>query len=356
MGQFYGSRAQVYASVFSSVGMFLNIIGNVLSGVALLTSMFGLPPFTAVCIAVILIITYVIFGGVWGSGYVGLFKLTLIYTALLITGALAYSMGGGFAGFRAALPEGPWFSTFGRGVATDLASCFSLLVGVLSSQTYLQAVFSAKDIRVARNAALISAFITPPIGLFGIMTGLYMRVHFPGIAASEALPLFILTYLPDWLGGITLATLLVSLVGTASGLVLGISTMLTHDIFKRLIYPQATDRQVLAFSKAAIVAVAAVALAFASSNVNSVILKWSILSMGLRGATICLPLLFAVFLKGFVTPQAGLMAVSLAPLTSILWAAFGPASIDPLYPGLLVSLGALVLGSLGKQKKPESSS
>ncbi|MDX9873096.1 MAG: sodium:solute symporter family protein [Clostridia bacterium] len=355
LGQVYGGQAQAFASIFSSVGMFLNIIGNVLSGVALLTSIFGLPPFTAACIAIILIISYVVFGGVWGAGYVGLFKLTLIYTALLITGLLAYSMGGGLAGFRAALPPQPFFSPFGRGVGTDLAAGFSLLVGIFSTQTYLQAIFSAKDIRVARKAALISGVITPPIGFAGILAGMYMRIHFPDIPANEALPLFILNFLPGWLGGITLATLLISLVGTAAGLVLGISTMLTHDIFKRLIYPQATDRQVLTFSKAAIVAVAAVALVFAGSNINSVILKWSILSMGLRGATICLPLLFAIFCKDFVRPRAGLAAIILAPLTTIFWAAFGSPAIDPLYPGMLVSLAALVAGSLGQQKRVGSS-
>jgi SSS family solute:Na+ symporter len=210
----------------------------------------------------------------------------------------------------------------------------------------LQAIFSGRDVQASRRGALISALIIPPIGLAGILVGLYMRTTVPQINPREALPLFILQQLPDWFGGLVLATLFIATIGTGAGLVLGVSTMLTEDVYKRLAGPDTSDRQLLLLSRGGIVVVTGVGLLLAAGNANSLILEWSFLSMGLRGATICLPLLGAIFLRGYIRPKAGVWAIGLGPLSAVLWAAFGRSAIDPLYVGLSASLGMLLVGSL----------
>jgi SSS family solute:Na+ symporter len=342
----YGGQVGLLASIFSSLGIFLNIISQILASVALLTSMFNLDPFIAAVISVFLVIVYVIFGGMWGAGLVGFLKTFLLYFTMVVVGILAYKMGGGICGYRSTFEPFPWFSLFGRGFGTDLAAAFSMLVGVLSTQTYLQAMFSGRNVQASRNGALISGVIIPPIGIAGILVGLYMRTHFPGINPVEALPVFILKYLPQWAGGIAIATLLVSVIGTGAGLVLGVSTMMSHDIYKKIIAPEASDEKVLRFSRVSIMVTAALTLLFVMGNMNSLILKWSFLSMGLRGTTICFPLLGAIFIRKFIKPKAGILAVGLAPLGCVLWAIFGPESIEPLYIGMAISLLILIIGSL----------
>ncbi|MGI5838925.1 MAG: sodium:solute symporter family protein [bacterium] len=346
LGRVYGPAAAPLAGAFTSVGIFINVIAQMLAAIALITTIAGVSPFTAALIAAGLIIVYVIFGGVWGTGLVGTAKTLLLYFSLLVIGILAYGMVGGMAGLRAVFPPHPWLSMFGRGVAKDLASGFSLLVGVISTQTYLQAIFSGRDVAASRIGAVISGLLIPPMGLAGTFVGLYMKMHFPAISPAEALPMFIIRYLNPWLGGITLATLLVSTIGTGAGLTLGVSTMLSQDFFKRIIRPQATDRQVLLASRVLIVAVAGATLFFVTGNLNSLILKWSFLSMGLRGATVCLPLLAAVFARQRVAPKAGTAAIVLAPLASLLWAFLVPEGTDPLYIGMGVSFACLLLSPL----------
>lgn len=343
LGRVYGASAASLAGIFTSLGIFINIIAQMLSAIALITTISRVGPFTAALIAAGLIIAYVIFGGVWGAGLVGTAKTLLLYLSLLVIGTLAYGMVGGVTGLRASFPPFPWLSLFGRGLTKDLAGGFSLLVGVISTQTYLQAIFSGRDVRASRTGAVISGLLIPPMGLAGTIVGLYMKMHFPAINPAEALPMFILRYLNPWLGGITLATLLISTVGTGAGLTLGVSTMLTQDIYKRLIRPQANDRQMLLASRALIVAVTGATLFFVTGNLNSLILKWSFLSMGLRGSTVCLPLLAAVFARRYVTPGAGVTAIVLAPLASLLWAVLVPEGTDPLYIGMLVSFACLAL-------------
>ncbi|QNB47667.1 sodium:solute symporter family protein [Thermanaerosceptrum fracticalcis] len=344
----YGERAGPVASVFSSLGIFLNIIGQILSAVALLTSMFQVPPLLAAFIAVVLVISYVIFGGVWGTGMVGVVKLILLYISLAVAGILSYQMIGGLPGLTATFPAFPWFSLFGRGFNTDAAAGFSLVVGVLSTQTYLQAMFSGRDVRTSRRGALVSALLIPPIGLASIMVGLYMRSHFPEIDPREALPLFILQFLNPWVGGMVLATLLLSVVGTGAGLTLGISTMLSQDIYKKIINPKATDSGVLAVTRVIIIVVTLATLVFVGGNLNSLILKWSFLSMGLRGATICFPLLAAIFLRNKIAAWAGRWAIIAGPSAVLLWTLLGGA-LDPLYVGMACSLLLLVIGYFSRK-------
>lgn len=347
----YGESATLYASVFSSIGIFLNIVGQILAAVALLTSIFPIPPFLAALIAVVLVISYVVFGGVWGTGMVGVVKMFLVYLSMAVAGIVAWKSAGGISGYTHNFETYPWFSLFGRGYSKDLAAGFSLIVGVLSTQTYLQAMFSGKSIKDSRNGAFISALLIPPIGLAGIFIGMYMRMYFPTIRPAEALPMFILNNLNPWFGGIVLATLLISVIGTGAGLTLGISTMLSQDIYKKKINPLASDDQVLKVSRIFIVIVTMVTLLFVSGNLNSLILKWSILSMGLRGATICLPLLAAIFLNNKIAPTAGVLALIFAPSATICWVIFGDKAIDPLYIGLLVSSFFLLTGFIVEKNK-----
>lgn len=346
LGKAYGGYASLAASLFSSVGTFLNLVAQILSAVALLTSMVSLPPWAAALVAAGLMVAYVVFGGVWGTGLVGLAKLALLYGILLITGALAYGGLGGWQGLRATFPAYPWFSLLGRGVATDLAAAFSLIVGVLSTQTYIQAMFSGRNVGAARSGALLAALLIPPAGIPGILIGLFMRANFPDLEPAQAFPAFVLRFLPPPLAGVALATLLVAVVGTGAGLALGISTMVTKDVYHRYFARDAGPDRSLFISRLVIVAVTGLGLAVVlSGNLKSLILEWTYLSMGLRGATVCLPLLAALFWPNGISRLAGRLAIVLGPVTAILWKVSGAAA-DPLYPGLLVSFLTLALGAL----------
>jgi SSS family solute:Na+ symporter len=66
--------------------------------------------------------------------------------------------------------------------------------------------------------------------------------------------------------------------------------------------------------------------------------------MGLRGATLCFPLLFAVFFAVKTSSRAGALSICLAPSTVIIAGLLGLETIPPLYLGLGVSLTILGLG------------
>lgn len=341
----YGTRAGVAAAVFVSFGMFLNVVPQVFSSIALIQPLLDLDYTIIALLTVTLMAFYIIFGGLWGTGLMGVCKVVLSLAGLSIGGGFAFQLLGGFNGLAESFPPYPWFSLFGRGVGTDLAAAFSLLLGVLSSQIYFQAIFSSRSLKTARAGAMLSAVLIPLIGAGAIAIGLFMRVNHPDILPAQALPLFVLQYLHPLFSGILFATLILVSIATGAGLILGITTMLSRDLFQYY-YPKARDGQVLLVFRLLIVFAAAVVfLTVLLAGSNVVILHWSYLSLGLRGATICFPLLAALFLKGKISAAAGTAAVLLAPLTVIMFS-FLPLKLNPLYPGLVVSLFVLGLGYL----------
>lgn len=341
----FGTTAGVVAALFLSLGMFINIMPQVFSAMALLSSMFTLDLRLAALITVLLAVLYVVFGGAWGTGLLGVSKIMLTCLAMIAAGSAALFLAGGISGLNSYFPSYPWFSLFGRGINTDLASAFALMVGVLSSQIYFQGIFSSRDLPAARGGALLSAILAPAIGLGGILVGLFMRMHYPDINPAQALPMFVINHLSPWFAGLVLATLLLASIGTGAGLTLGVSTMLNRDIYLRL-NPAADDLHVLRVFRVLVVLVMILALAVVLiTGGNVIILNWSYLSLGLRGAAICFPLLAAIFLKGKISPRAGTLAVIVGPSVVITGTLF-QIGINPLYPGLAAGIFILLFDYL----------
>jgi len=349
----YGSGVGPIATIFTSIGISINTISNVLSFVAVAGVMFHIGPVAAVILGVLVVLSYIVFGGVWGAGLTGILKVVLLYLTIVGCGIIAFILMGGFAGISAAFPAFPWLSMFGRGVAKDVAGGFSLLVGLCSTQIFFQAIISAKSVSASRKGVLAAAIITPTVGLGAIMIGLFMRAHFPETPSMEVLPAFILKYLPPVLAGIALATLLITPIAGWAGQTLGISTMFTRDIYLKYFRPLATGKERLLVQRLLIVVICVAPALVAMGNIGSLILGWGFLSMGLRGCTVMLPLLGAMFFRRFVTPAAGVVACLLGPLANFMWFLAYPKGMDPLYPGLAVSLAALVLVSLFTKRKTE---
>lgn len=349
----YGKKVATAAAILMSVGTFMSIVSQLLSGVALVTSVYPIPSAAAMAIVVVLMVVYVVFGGAWGASMVGIVKTVLLYVATLVCGIVSLRLAGDLDAFTEALPADQYLNLFARGYWKDGGAGASLIFGVLTTQSYILPIVSARSLRASKGGAVLGGVLTTVIGLAGICVGLYMRVCMPNTEASAVLPKFILTCLPDFVGGVVLATLLIALVGTGAGLALGISCMLCNDIYKVLLRPNATGKECLRFSRCVIVVILVAAALFGTGRVGTMILSWSFLSMGLRGAVAFAPLCFALFSPGRINTKFAAAAIAAGPLMVIVGSFVLPSDIDPLFPGMAGSLLLCFIGWLqGGKKKP----
>ena len=348
----YGRKVGNAASVLGAVGIFINIVAQILAASVLIESIFPIPAPAASLLAILIMMAYVVFGGVKGAAMVGIVKLVLTYISVIICGVLLMGKVGALGGFLSGFSADGILTPFARGILTDGGAGLSVIIGVLSTQSYVQAVLSAAGTKEARKGAIISAVLIPPIGCIGILIGLYMRANFPGLTPSAAFPQFVLNYMPPLLAGITLATLLVVVVGAGAGLTLGISTIFTRDICQGMLNRKLDGKKSLMVSRAAIVAALVGAFTLTLGNMGSFINNWSFMSMGLRGAAIFVPLCGACFLKGKIPKGAAYAAVIVGPIMTLAGRFILPSGIDPVFLGILAALLIFAAGAFAGRRKP----
>lgn len=340
----YGRNVATTAMVLTSLGSFLSVVSQVLSSIALITSVSALAPWIAAVLTVILMLAYVLFGGVWGAGMVGMAKTALLCLGVGLCGLLACTLNGGLWPGVSALPPERYVSLFARGFAVDMGAGLSLILGVITTQAYLQAICAARSLQTARRALCWSALLIPLLGIPGILVGLFMRIHAPDIPPAGALPLFILEYLPPLAAGMVLATLLIAVVGTAAGVSLGLSAMFCQDIYRIYRNPGANDRQLLLVARASLAAILIAAALVGGGNLGSLILGWSFMSMGLRGSVAFGVLTAAIFLPGRIPRRYAMWSMLVGPVCILIGKPLIGNSLDPLFIGVGGSLIVLAAG------------
>jgi len=235
LGRFFGSRFRKYSSAINGLGMFIHVIGQHRSAS-------GIHSYIA--------------GGIRLWGYLLRFahhaayrrvrhlrrhcrsrtdrqiKFFMLYLIMIASTGMALYNGGGLTRIIAGLPQdGDMLGFTHYGVKTAAVDLFSMIVGVISTQIYLQAIFAAKDVREARHGAFLSAAVILPIGALGIIVGLYLRASLPGNGRQSrpGAALFSSTDLPPVIAAFFSAGILLIVLGTGAGLVRGVNTNIFNN-------------------------------------------------------------------------------------------------------------------------------
>ena len=396
----YGRKAETVGSILFLIGIFISIMSQVLSSSAMVTSLFHIPLAWAAAISALLIMLLVLVGGIRSAGAGGIIKLLLLYITSLAAGVAVWHLGDGMKGLMGSIDtlyNNPvvadlngitdvesihhrYGNMVARGPLKDIGGCLSLTLGVVTTQTYAQGIWSAATTRKARRGALYCAFLIPLIGAACTLVGMYMRGHYVTAAelaamqqagqtlpegigvidsSLQAFPDFVLNHLPSWIGGIALGAMLINILGCGSGLALGAATILVRDVIQNLINLRKqsskapTDSQfsifnfqfsILTQTRLSIVGILCLAVVVALSVRGTFINDLGFLSLGLRAVVLLFPLSFALFLPGrfsarFIIPSM------IAGTTAMLLAKAFALPADPVYYGLALSVFVILLGT-----------
>ena len=372
----YGRKAEMTGTVLCSLGIFVSIIAQVLSAAALMMTLFNIDFWLSAVIAVIIMTLYVVFGGLWSAGIGGVVKIILLCLSALAAGAIVLALSKGYSNLVDAIKHvllstdiqlvdglntvdevnARYQNIFARSVSKDLGSGISVILGVLSTQSYAQAIWSGKSDSTARKAAFISALISIPIGFACILVGMYMRAHYitadelnaltiigkeipEGMnvmtSSAQAFPMFVTNHMPKFIGGIVLGTLLITIIIGGSGLTLGASDILVKDVFK--------PKRDLAVSRMTIVGIQLLALIVASSFSGRYINDLGFLSMGLRTTATFVPLTLALFFPGRFKSKWVFFSIIFGT-ACLIFGEFVSLPVDSIYVGLLGSILCCLFG------------
>jgi solute:Na+ symporter, SSS family len=216
---------------------------------------------------------YTIYGGLKSSAWTDFLQMMVMLLAGILLPVLALQRVGGLAELAREYPKKfdvflpatheqfPW-----TGVFTGF-----LTVGLwytCASQHIVQRVLSAKDEWHARMGVVSAGFLRILTPLFFVIPGIAAYKLFPDLEANkgqdQAYLLLVKTLIPTGLKGLVLAGMAAALMSTVSTVLNSTSTLLTIDIYKKLVRPQASDREQVLFGMIAgvVVLVISVLIAF----------------------------------------------------------------------------------------------
>lgn len=287
LGNFLGGNFLKFSSFFSTLGIFIHTVAQLMAGGAIISSFFKIPLKTGTFFSALLVLLYSISGGVKGSSVIGKIKIGVIYSVMVISCLAVYEKAG-FNFISKLPPKVSWFNIFSYGYGKGIYDILFMVIGVLSTQVYLQAVFSAKDKKSARNGAILSGIMILPVGFMGAFVGMYMRtIAELNQNSASAFPLFINTFFPETVSSIFLAFILFIILGTTSGLVTGVTTNIYKDFLKFSSDNMTRIRGIT-------LGVVFISYIIVVMDFESLILKWSYMSMGFRGGAIFIPLVTVI--------------------------------------------------------------
>lgn len=348
IGQFlvshFGEKAGIITSISSSIGIFFSIVASFLAAVHMLATVFGLSIVPSILLTALIVLVTVWGGGIGGAGLVGIIKTVLVYATLAVGGVGAYTMLGGLEGIESQFSAVPWLRMDGAGTWKAVGDLIALVVGILTTQTYIQAVYSARSTAVAITSCLTAAAIVIPVGLPAVCIGMFMRAVHPEILPVNALPLYFMEYLPAWLGGAAIMGVLLSAIGSSSGLALGVGTMLSRDIISRFM-ARVSSQSLLRMNRICVFGVTIAASIVTYLNYDALVLTLNLYSMAFRASAIIVPMTLAVFCAGRLSHTSA-VAVMLGGLIPALISATAGVGLSPIFFGIAGSGAAFLVSIL----------
>ncbi len=349
------------SAVFILIFFLIYTASGFVAGAKLFESVFGLPYHSALIIGVVVIISYTALGGFMAVSWTDFFQGIIMFFAIITVPLLAIHASGGFAASTAALREIDIgfldLFTNGKGeplTAITIASLAAWGLGYFGQPhilTRFMAIRSPDEIKPARRIAMVWVLISLACA---VVVGLVGRIYLPEtLASTDAEKVFMvlverLTH--PIVGGILLAAVLAAIMSTADSQLLVTSSALTEDLYRVIIRPQATEKELVWVSRGTVIGVAAIACVIALKPDRSVLDLVAYAWAGF-GATFGPLVLLSLYWKR-MTRNGAIAGIIGGGITVLLWKQLegGWFELYEIVPGFVVSIFLILLFSLIDRK------
>ena len=317
----YNKATRVTGAAFLWFGGLTILSGQVIAVAWILNAIAGTSKALGCLLAIVAITTYFAAGGLHSAARVNILQLIVKITGFLLAlGFLGYSHGFGGLGNAATAKLDPnaaqeYFSFSGNGVGTVVGFLITLVPAFIVSPGLLQKIFGAKDTRSVRIGVTINGICLLLFAAIPVIMGIIARGYLPALQRNElALPTLLTQLLPTWIGAFLLAAIFSAELSAADAVLFMLTTSLGKDLYKGLLKPKATDRQLITMTRLSVVLCGIVGLIFAI-KLESVIQALSIF-YSLMTAVFFLPVVGGLYWSRIPARAALLsIAVTVAVLT-----------------------------------------
>jgi len=319
----YGPAVRTIIASLIWVGTLFILAGQLLAGAAVLEVVAGVPRAAGVAIGAVVMMVYFVAGGLLSSAWVNVVQLAVLMLGFILAIPAIYALVGGIDGIMAAapgLPEGflnpfhthPTVSVSGWKLLAVLGPAFMLSPGLV------QKAYGARDERAVRVGIGLQGLCLLFFSFIPVFFGIAGRMLHPDIASQNlVMPTVLARDLSPWLGALGLAAVFSAEVSTCDAILFMLSTSLSQDLYKRVINPAASDRQLLSVARLAAIAGGAIGTVIAIWVVDTIVLALQIF-YSLVGVSLFVPVVAGLAGRRGGAPEAlASIAAGIATLLAV---------------------------------------
>ena len=357
-----GRLLRIIAALVILVFFAVYAASGIVAGARLFESVFGLPYGQALWWGAAATIRYTLVGGFLAVSWTDTVQATLMLFALILAPIMVMVSTGGFGASVAIIEQVDptrldWFAGGTLG-AIGIISLLAWGLGYFGQPHILARFMAADSVRTIPTARRIGMawMILCLLGSLGV--GFFGIAYFGAnpdeaalmgdnpervfIALSEAL-------FNPWIAGVLLSAILAAIMSTLSCQLLVCSSALTEDFYRGFVRPAASQRELVWFGRASVLAVALVAIWIARDPESRVLGLVSYAWAGF-GAAFGPVVVFSLFWER-MTRMGAFAGIAVGALTVGLWPLTGSALYE-MVPGVAFASIAVVVGSLLDRPPP----
>ena len=364
----YGKVSGLIMAIISFIPLVGLTAGQFIASSVILSTMLGVNYKVAVIIVSVIVTVYSIMGGLWSVTLTDFIQVFLIVIGMIIAVPFALNYAGGWSNVVANVPA----ETMGLFSGYSLFDIISLVIMYVATfsvgQEAVSRFYAARDGKAAKGGAWLAAgvnfvyaFIPTILGIIVlalINMGKFNAADFEAVGARYALPVLAVEVMPAIICGLLFSGIISATMSSSDSDLLGAGSIFANDIYKEVLKPSASDKEVMNVTKIVMCLVGIVGMLIALFNTQSLI---TILTFcfTLRAAGSFFPYVLGHYWKkaSTVGTIASLIAGTIVVVYLDKFAGgnlFGIHFGQTIVPGLVVALLAFVIFSAIFPNKKES--
>lgn len=300
---------------------------------------------------------YLFAGGFRSDVNTDVFEFVLMFVGFAVVIPFAYQKFGGLEFIQTNVP--PLHLVWhGGNSAQFIIVWFLIALWTLVDPSFHQRCYAAKSPAVARKGILISIIFWIVFDAMTATAGLYARATLPSLQNPVmAFPMLAEITLPPVAKGMFYVGMLATIMSTLNTLAFVSATSIGRDIVWRMRGEQ-TEAKVPSYTRYGLVLTAFISIAVCLL-IPSVIRQWYTIGTVIVPGLL-IPLVASYFPRLTVAPHFAFAAMNLGWLVSLCWllvswfhefgsSPYYPLGIEPMFPGLFVSLVVWGVGMLSRR-------
>ena len=235
---------------FSWAGIVMRVLDNIVRMYAIGLFLAMVVPWdvkTTIFVSGLIITFYTVIGGLWAVTVLDTIQFVVLLLSSLILFPLSLSAAGGISGIADVVPEHLGMLNGPKGAPLWLLAYYVMIVFKYNANwAFIQRLYCVRDERAARRVAWLSGFLFLATPVLFIVPPLAARVVLPDLPDHETAYVAISAkLLPSGLLGMMLAAMFSATMSSLNSEYNVMAGVITNDIYKRLLWPEASARHLL---------------------------------------------------------------------------------------------------------------